>query len=89
MCGTSPIKRQRPHSRPMFMQIEYVGRRSMTTISGEANQLQPIEVEQKESLKLVKNTKGYNWEIKLLEINPDRLEEINNIMITKFNTEVK
>jgi hypothetical protein len=45
------------------------------------------EVEQKESLKLIKNTKGYNWEIKLLEINPDRIEEINNLMISKFNKE--
>ena len=45
------------------------------------------EVEQKESLKLIKNTKGYNWEIKLLEINPERIEEINNIMISKFNKE--
>jgi len=48
-------------------------------------QIQPIpEIEQKESIKLTKNTKGYNWEIKLLEINVDRLEQINNIMITKF-----
>jgi len=54
----------------------------MTTIGEEATALP--EVEQKESLKLVKNTKGYGWEIKLLEINPNRLEEINNIMITKF-----
>lgn len=45
------------------------------------------EVEQKESLKLIKNTKGYNWEIKLLEINPDKIEEINNLMISKFNKE--
>ena len=47
------------------------------------------EVEQKESLKLIKNTKGYNWEIKLLEINPDKIEEINNLMISKFNKEEK
>lgn len=56
----------------------------MTTIGEEAMNLP--NVKQKESLKLVKNTKGYNWEIKLLEINIDRLEEINNIMIAKFNT---
>lgn len=47
------------------------------------------EVEQKESLKLIKNTKGYNWEIKLLEINPDRIEEINNLMLTKFKEDNK
>lgn len=45
------------------------------------------EIEQKESLKLIKNTKGYNWEIKILEINPQRIEEINNLMISKFNEE--
>jgi hypothetical protein len=45
------------------------------------------EIEQKESLKLIKNTKGYNWEIKILEINPQRIEEINNLMISKFNKE--
>lgn len=58
----------------------------MTTIGEEARSIP--EVEQNESLKLTKNTKGFNWEIKLLEINPDRLEEINNIMINKFNKEV-
>ena len=26
-------------------------------------------------------------EIKLLEINPDKIEEINNLMISKFNKE--
>ncbi len=56
----------------------------MATIGEEAINLP--EVEQKESLKLIKNTRGYNWEIRLLEINPDRLEEINNIMISKFQT---
>ena len=59
----------------------------MGTISEEAMKLP--EVEQQETLKLTKNTKGYNWEIKLLEINVERLEQINNLMITKFNTEVK
>ena len=59
----------------------------MATIGEEATGLP--EIEQKESLKLIKNTKGYNWEIKLLEINPDRLEKINNIMISKFKQEVK
>ena len=59
----------------------------MVTIGEEATILP--EIEQKESLKLIKNSRGYNWEVKLLEINPDRLEEINNIMITKFEKEVK
>lgn len=50
---------------------------------------QTVEIEQRESLKLIKNTKGYNWEIKLLDINLERLEEINNLMISKFEKEVK
>jgi hypothetical protein len=48
------------------------------------NECEQEIIEQKESIKLIKNTKGYNWEIKLLEINPERLEEINNLMISKF-----
>lgn len=55
----------------------------MATIGEEATNTP--ELEQKESLKLIKNSRGMNWEIKILEINPNRLEEINNIMITKFN----
>ena len=31
-----------------------------------------------ESLKLIKNTKGYNWEIKILFTDVDRIENINN-----------
>jgi len=45
-------------------------------------------VEQKESIKLVKNTKGYNWEIKLLEIDLNRLETINNDMVKRFEIKI-
>jgi hypothetical protein len=54
----------------------------------ENNQFVAPEIEQKESIKLIKNTKGYNWEIKLLNLNIDELERLNNIMISKFNKEV-
>ena len=37
-----------------------------------------------EGLKLSKNTKGYNWEIKLKELNIDKIEELNNEMIKRF-----
>lgn len=40
----------------------------------------PQIIEQKESIKLVRNTKGYNWEIKILEINIDRLNTLNKQM---------
>ena len=44
---------------------------------------QPI-VMQSEGIKLIKNSKGYAWEIKLLTIDINRLEELNNKMIEKF-----
>lgn len=36
------------------------------------------------SIKLIKNTKGYSWEIKILELDPCKLEKINAEMINKF-----
>jgi hypothetical protein len=41
-------------------------------------------VEQKESLKLCKNTKGYNWEIRILSCDLDRLEKLNDEMKKRF-----
>lgn len=41
-------------------------------------------VEQKESIKLIKNSKGYNWEIKLLDIDLLRLDLINKEMEKRF-----
>ena len=46
-------------------------------------------IEQKESIKLIKNSRGYNWEIKLLDLDLKRLEELNNQMQKKFNIELK
>jgi len=43
-----------------------------------------IQLEQKPSIKLIKNTKGYNWEIKILELNVDALDEINKRMVEKY-----
>lgn len=40
-----------------------------------------------ESLKLYKNTKGYNWEIKILSTDIKRLEELNNEMEKTFYRE--
>lgn len=39
---------------------------------------------QKESLKLTRNRNGYTWEIKILEINIERMENVNNAMLEKF-----
>ena len=35
-------------------------------------------------IKLIKNTKGYNWEIKQLSLDIAELEKINNELISKF-----
>jgi len=51
-----------------------------------------IKIEQKESIKLCKMSKGYNWEIKLLPGNDvaimisdiDRLEELDKKLREKF-----
>lgn len=52
-----------------------------------------IIVEQKASIKLVKNTKGYGWEIKAVgntmeEILAD-IESTNDVLKTRYGNEVK
>jgi len=42
------------------------------------------QIEQRESIKLIKNSKGYTWEIKLLTLDIDYLEKLNNEMKRKF-----
>lgn len=39
-----------------------------------------------ESFKLSKMSKGYNWEIKMLEINVDRMVEINDKCIERWGS---
>ena len=41
-------------------------------------------IEQKEGIKLTKNTKGYNWEIKLLSLDLEQLHKINMQLIEKY-----
>lgn len=52
-----------------------------------------IQVEQKESIKLTKNTKGFNWEIKLLAsgneltvLDIERLDNLNKELEGKYGT---
>ena len=40
-----------------------------------------------EYVKLIKNTRGYNWEIKILSLDIDEVEKINNELIQRFGTE--
>lgn len=46
----------------------------------------PILETTTESLKLIKNTKGYNWEIKILSIDLERLKKINDQMIAEYGS---
>ena len=39
-----------------------------------------------ESIKLMKNSKGYNWEIRILEVDIDRLEAINKKCIERWGS---
>lgn len=40
---------------------------------------------QKPAIKLIRGQKGgYGWEIKILELNTDKLEDLNNEMLKKF-----
>lgn len=55
-----------------------------------------LGVEARETLKLEKNSKGYNWEIKVFIDNSEndlkaieRLETINTSLQSKFSQEVK
>ena len=43
-----------------------------------------FQLASQESIKLIKNSKGYTWEIKTLDMDLERLEKINKIMIAKF-----
>ena len=43
-----------------------------------------LNIPQSEHLKLSKMSKGYNWEIKLLNVDIDKLEQLNNEMIKRF-----
>jgi len=36
------------------------------------------------SIKLSKNTKGYNWDIKIDELNPKKVQEVNDVMRAMF-----
>ena len=43
-----------------------------------------IVIEQTEGIKLMKMNKGYNWEIKLLNLDIEHLEALNNEMVKRF-----
>lgn len=41
-------------------------------------------IEQRESIKLIKNSRGYNWEIKVLDNDIDRLIELNTRLSKEY-----
>jgi hypothetical protein len=52
---------------------------------------EPIITQQRESVKLVKTTKGYTWEIKLLIADSDTMDVHEDLMIRldAFNKELQ
>jgi hypothetical protein len=55
----------------------------------EIDRINNVRVEEdKESLKLYKNSKGYNWEIKILGLDVKKLVELNREMETQFGTTI-
>ena len=58
-------------------------------------QTQQTIQEQVQYIKLLKNTRGYNWEIKILDktnsmdVVLKTIEQLNNLMLVKFPTELK
>jgi hypothetical protein len=47
-----------------------------------------LNVEQRESIKLIKNSKGYVWEIRILNLDIDRLQSLDAEMRARFRTEI-
>jgi hypothetical protein len=47
-----------------------------------------LNVEQRESIKLIKNSKGYVWEIRILNTDIDRLQNIDAEMRARFRTDI-
>jgi hypothetical protein len=41
-------------------------------------------LEQHPGIKLIKNRNGYNWELKIIDLDIDELEKLNNEMINRF-----
>jgi len=50
----------------------------------EEKQIINVEASSVEYIKLIKNTKGYNWEIKQLSLNIEELEKLNNQMLERW-----
>lgn len=46
--------------------------------------INPESIEQKESIKLIKNTKGFSWELRILSLDVDKIEKLNNQMTKRF-----
>lgn len=44
----------------------------------------PAMIEQKESIKIGKNSKGYTWEIRILSTDIERMADLDNQMRLKF-----
>jgi len=51
---------------------------------GEEIQQEPFISQQSDSIKIIKNTKGYNFEFKILSLDVELLDEIHNKVVAKI-----
>jgi len=48
-----------------------------------------IQIEQRESIKLVKNSRGYNWELKILNVSGKQINDEDIRRLDGLNEELK
>lgn len=41
-------------------------------------------IEQRESIKIIKNTKGYNFEFKILSLDVEEMDKTHNLIVAKI-----
>jgi len=58
----------------------------MLTENTDLNLTPQMMGEQSNSLKLIKNTKGYNWEIKIMSLDIEEIERINTEFMKRFGS---
>ena len=51
-------------------------------------EIEPTLFKETPSIKIIKNTKGYNWEIKILELDVEKIAKLDSEMREKFGNEI-
>ena len=52
----------------------------------DTEELGTLGFEQKNKIKLIKNSRGYSWEVSLLSLDIDELEKLNKEMMKRFGS---